>query len=84
MVKMQYVGEGHTYVRLEKTEEKIKVSNGEIIEVLDEKMVPRFRVWGFNIVDIDVEVTDNGEDDITIETSGDNGEDDEPKKKGKK
>lgn len=53
MVQMIYMGDGHTLVEQKGTREKMKVVNGEIIEVED-AMVGRMRLGGFQVFDEDV------------------------------
>lgn len=70
MSRFQYILDSHTWISLDGKSEKIKVSQGEIIE-LDEKAVGwlgRLHTAGFRIVkdDVEVEVKDDGKDEITI------------------
>ncbi len=78
MVKVQYIGDGHTSVYLEKnSREKTKVSSGEIIDV-SEGLAKKLAYNQFQIVEskISVKVEDDGASDINIEVEG--------KKKAKK
>ena len=53
---MQYLGNEYTLVAQKGSREKVKVVNGEIIDV-EEKDVARFRVGGFQVVGGDGKVS---------------------------
>jgi hypothetical protein len=68
MTRMQYMGLGHTLVSIDGA--KVKVSNGEIIEVAEET-VSRLRVGGFVELQetVSTEVVDDGSDDVKIQVT---------------
>lgn len=69
MTQVQYIGDGHTSISLSPREPKVKVANGEIVEVTgisDKYLV----LAGFQVVKgVETKVTDDGEEAVTIKVN---------------
>ena len=64
MQNLQYLGDSHTFVALEKGEKK-KVVNGEIITV-DNKMVSRLLMAGFQVVTTKTKIKEDKTAEVSI------------------
>lgn len=51
MVSIQYVGDSHTSVFIPREPQKVRVVNGEIIDIADEKIAKSLLYRGFQLID---------------------------------